>query len=77
MSKVKVIRGYTIHYDPEVAAGMEHIAYVLSREEQDSLFESAWRTGDVEFEDRKGRNFVLKSKSRWEFVLEKRKEGWF
>ncbi len=75
--KSKIIRGYTVFYDLDASKGIEHLAYVLSPAEQDSLFEAAWRSGEVKFEDRLGRNFILKPQSRWKFMLKKRKESWW
>ncbi len=72
----KNIRGYTVYYDNDTQKGLDHLSYVLSQSEQDSLFDSAWRSGEVKFEDRAGRNFTLKSQSRWSFTLEKRGGIW-
>lgn len=72
----KVIRGYTVDYDSEAKEGIDHLVYVLSLEERDSLLKAAQRAGEVKFEDRMGRNFVLKRKSLWKFTLEKRKGWW-
>lgn len=70
--KEKFLRGYSLSYEDEASKGFEHLAYVLSFEESNSLFNSAFLSGKIYFEDRVGRNYTLISKSRTSFKIEKR-----
>ena len=75
--KEKNIRGYTVYYKNNAEKGIEHLSYILSFDESESLFRAAKSTGKVKFEDRGGRNFTLISKLNGTFVVEKRSGGWF
>ena len=68
----KFIRGYPVFYESNAIKGIEHLAYVLTYEETDSLFRSARLSGKVEFEDRVGRNFTLINTSGRNFQVKKR-----
>ena len=68
----KNIRGYSVYYDDKTIKAFNHLAYVLSFEETDSLFNSARLSGKIHFEDRLGRNFTLISKNNNKFELKKR-----
>jgi hypothetical protein len=70
----KNVHGYTVHYQKEAHKGVEHLSYVLSYNEANSLFQAALNTMDeVKFEDRIGRNFTLKRVGINQFSLKKRK----
>jgi len=72
----KNVHGYTVRYQKKARKGVEHLAYVLSYNEANSLFQSALNTSrKIKFEDRAGRNFTLKRKGIAKFSLKKRK-GW-
>jgi hypothetical protein len=72
----KNVHGYTVHYKRKARKGVDHLAYVLSYDEANSLFQSALNTmREVKFEDRVGRNFSLKRIGINQFSLEKR-QGW-
>ncbi|MBU4369937.1 hypothetical protein KKG58_04245 [Patescibacteria group bacterium] len=68
----KNIRGYPVYYDNNAIKAIDHLAYVLSFDETDSLFRSARLSGKVEFEDRIGRNFTLINTSGRNFQVKKR-----
>ncbi len=68
----KNIRGYSVYYNDETKKGINHLAYVLSFEETDSLFHNARYSGKIHFENRSGRNFTLISKNNGSFELKKR-----
>lgn len=70
--KQKIIRGYTVLYADAAGKGIEHLAYILSTEETDSLFRNARISGKIKFEDRAGRNFILISKPGGKFRVKKR-----
>ncbi len=71
--KKKNLRGYTVHYKSEAGKGIDHLSFVLSSVESDSLFRNARYSGRVKFEDRAGRNFTLISHSNGSFTVETRK----
>lgn len=75
--KQKNIKGYIVLYKDDAEKGVEHLAYILSFDEAESLFRSAKNIGKVKFEDRGGRNFLLISKFDGTFVVEKRPDSWF
>ena len=68
----KNIRGYSVNYDDNAIKAFDHLAYVLSIEETDSLFDSARLSSKIHFEDRLGRNFTLIYKNNGNFELKKR-----
>ena len=68
----KNIRGYSVYYNDEAKRGIDHLAYVLSFDEANSLFRNARISGKIKFEDRAGRNFTLISKNNGGFELKKR-----
>lgn len=72
----KIIRGYSVSFKDAAAKGIEHLSYILSYEETDSLFRNAKVSGRIKFEDRAGRNFTLTYKHGGKFELTKR-SGWF
>ena len=76
MANTKIIRGYTVLYDDNAAKGIEHLAYVLSIEESDSLFSNARYSGKVKFEDRLGRNYTLIYNLNGTFKVERRSDWW-
>ena len=65
----KNLRGYTVYYEQNAIKGIEHLAYVLTFDESESLFRAAKLEGKVEFEDRYGRNFNLISNFDGTFKL--------
>ncbi|MCF7907173.1 hypothetical protein K9K85_02745 [Patescibacteria group bacterium] len=72
----KNVHGYTVHYKRKARKGVDHLAYVLTYDEANSLFQSALNTMEkVKFEDRVGRNFTLRRIGIAKFSLKKRK-GW-
>lgn len=68
----KRIRGYLVYYSDETKKGIDHLAYVLSFDETNSLFRNARYSGKIKFEDRRGRNFTLISKNDGSLELKKR-----
>ncbi len=72
----KNLRGYTVFYEDNAAKGVEHLAYVLSPGEADSLFYSARLSRKIKFEDRVGRNYILISKLNGTFEVRKRRGWW-
>ena len=76
MANTKIIRGYTVFYDDSAAKGIEHLAYVLSIEESDSMFSSVRSTGKLKFEDRLGRNYTLIYNFDGTFKVERRSDWW-
>ncbi|MDD4996455.1 MAG: hypothetical protein PHW15_03245 [Patescibacteria group bacterium] len=68
----KFLRGYNISFEENSLKGFEHLAYVLSFEEAEALFKSAYLSGKTYFEDRVGRNYTLISQNRFSFELKKR-----
>jgi len=72
----KYIRGYKVKYGADAAKGIEHLAYVLSWGEADSLFRAARLSGKIKFEDRVGRNFTLISHPDGNFEV-KGRSGWW
>jgi len=68
----KNIRGYSIYYDDNAIKAFRHLAYVLSSDERNSLFDSARLSGKIHFEDRLGRNFTLIYKNNGSFEIRKR-----
>ena len=72
----RYIRGYKVKCADDAQKGVEHLAYVLSGGEADSLFRSARLSRRIKFEDRIGRNFTLISHPDGSFEVEKR-SGWW
>jgi len=68
----KNVRGYPVYYNDNAVKALDHLAYVLSSDERDSLFNSARLSGKIHFEDRLGRNFTLIGKNNGSFELRKR-----
>jgi len=68
----KFLRGYAVSCDDDSLKGFEHLAYVLSFDEAESLFRAAFLSGKTHFEDRIGRNYTLIGKNRYSFELKKR-----
>lgn len=73
----KNLHGYLVFYDDNAAKGAEHLAYVLTFDEAESLFRAARNTGKVKFEDRIGRNFTLIGNLDGTFEIQARSNSWF
>jgi len=70
--KTKNIRAYAVSYEDDASQGFEHLAYILSLDESESLFTNARMSGKVKFEDRAGRNFTLIRQNDGDFLIKKR-----
>ncbi len=71
MAKTNV-QGYTVEHDENVKRGVYHLDHVLSADETESMFKNARMSSSIKFEDRTGRNYVLKHKPFGNYTLEKR-----
>jgi len=71
MAKTNV-QGYTVEHKEDVGKGVYHLDHVLSTDETNSMFKNARMSGSIKFEDRVGRNYVLKHKPFGNYTLEKR-----
>ena len=68
----KNIHGYNVFYDDDGALGIEHLAYILSSNESQSMFQSTRRSmTHLHFEDRLGRNFILIPKMNGDYELKR------
>jgi len=68
----KNIHGYNVFYDDDSEPGIEHLAYILSSDESQSMFQATHRSmTKLNFEDRLGRNFILIPKMNGDYELKR------
>ncbi|HKL16827.1 MAG TPA: hypothetical protein VJ900_00460 [Patescibacteria group bacterium] len=66
------IQGYSVKHKSGLRKGIFHLDHILSTNETESIFRNARMSGSIKFEDRVGRNYVLKYKPFGKYTLKKR-----